>query len=317
MEAQYQQQQQQQQNLTSKIDDYQHKDENEQNKAIKSPPQPTGHHEIEEEVIVTNFVLDLLAVLSSHSDNANQSGSNNNSDSGNSKISRLALAGIASNRSTILCYGRNTARLRMVSFTFAYQLARSRCTDVQLIRVSHLPNLFDSYESACKLVPSIDDAAFLSFVNVYYHPTSTGLIKHLLKGEESTKARLPQESIVLEELTNYIQSTVLTATAEPAANATKPKGPKSMLYNAYRMTAFLVNTMGYSALKPLNDTKNEPVFLVTLDLDRFFQLVLHPTDRGNAEKEDTILKHFGAVFFRHRIDVDRIDMDHQIMETPK
>ena len=50
------------------------------------------------------------------------------------------------------------------------------------------------------------------------------------------------------------------------------------------MIAFLLKTMGYYALTPPNDTKNEPVFLVTLDLDRFFQLVLLPADRGDAEK---------------------------------
>lgn len=246
---------------------------------------------------------------------------------------------------TILAYGNNADRLRLLLYIFSHHIALSRYDGVHLFRTEHYPNLVRP-EQATRLLNSLEEAHYLQLLEIRYITSSRAkFVAHLL-ALKNTDTTIVPGAILIDDIANWMipespkqkvhprnvpdeppagPSTSAGANVAPSPPPPAAEKPKhvSHIFNLYRLCAFLLDTVNGCAeqLKPPElpnvppSTKSKKVLLiVTLDLNHFYNILFppdaDPPQPGTPEEQEkqrkTILDQLVARYFKYSINVDAI-----------
>lgn len=220
---------------------------------------------------------------------------------------------------SVLCFGRNSDRLRLISFIFASEYCIQRYSDVHLIRADHMPDLVRP-ETAFRLIETLEDASFLEFLHIYYLYDQRMLINHLLDVDNTEHSLVPG-AIILDDISSYVLKKATPRQPSPLEvpepNPNEPPPPNlpnihqidinhDRLYTVFKLCSSLNETANFCGTK-LTEPKQKCLLIVTIDLNNFLGKLFTPEHSENIpDDRNPLIQRICERFFRHQIYVDTI-----------
>ena len=221
-----------------------------------------------------------------------------------------------SNCNTILYYGHDTDRLRLVEFLFGQHIVSKCKWDVHLIRTNLLPNLFD-HQQARELIRTTKQMNDLCFLKIYYLENRKSLLDHLSNISASNRKQLLPKAFIIDDIMAYVvdssstdqtnnehrQSTVdTTETTDPEPQRKRFRTNswnrlEEKFQSLIRIISGSIDTLEYCAQRLQRTT----YLIVKIDLHTFY-----PADP--SLQKDLLFK-LNRSHFKHKINVDKIPFE--------
>nr|XP_027205846.1 uncharacterized protein LOC113799423 [Dermatophagoides pteronyssinus] len=215
-----------------------------------------------------------------------------------------------SNCHTILYYGNDADRLRLIEFLFGQHIVSKCQWDVHLIRTNHLPNLFD-HQQARELIQTTKQMDDLCFLKIYYLTSRESLFNHMMSVSASNQNRLLPKAFIIDDIMAYVADSSKdqqSSNDEPQQSVDietdlgpKRKRPRTNCWNRLdeqfqnliRIVNGSIETLEYCASRLQRTT----YLIVKIDLKTFYA--------NDSSLQQNQLFKLNRAHFKYKINVDQ------------